>query len=173
MEPRTGKRIVSKGAYVRVQGKRATLGLLWCCLLLVSGLFCGITVLMVSHSAKSAMSSTTDAEGDGYQTVSMFYSENGETPLIVAIGGFCLSLGFGGATYYSFRRAMSGITCVKQMDPGVPLTRANTADLRASDSLVRASSEPIQAQQAVLLRAAAEGMETQPEQLVRASVGQE
>ena len=36
------------------------------------------------------------------------------------------------------------------------LTRANTADLPAPDSLVRASAEPMQEQQAVLLRAATE-----------------
>lgn len=55
----------------------------------------------------------------------------------------------------------------------LPLTHVNTADLPAVDSLVRASSEPLQAQEGVLLRAAAEGQETPPEQLVRASVGQE
>ena len=47
------------------------------------------------------------------------------------------------------------------------------ADLPAPDSLVRASAEPLQAQEAVLPRAAAEGMETQKGKLVRASTGQE
>lgn len=50
----------------------------------------------------------------------------------------------------------------------VPLTRANAADLPAPDSLVRASAEPMQAQEAVLLRAAAHVIDTPPEQLVRA-----
>ncbi len=50
---------------------------------------------------------------------------------------------------------------------------ATISHLPAHDSLVRASSEPTQAQESVLLRAAAEGVETPPEQLVRASVEQE
>ena len=58
-----------------------------------------------------------------------------------------------------------------KVDPGVPLTRANTADLPAPDSLVRASAEPVQEQQAVLLRAATETQERHEEQLVRASAG--
>jgi len=48
----------------------------------------------------------------------------------------------------------------KEIDAGVPLTRANTAHLSAADSLVRASSEPVQEQGAVLLRAAVQGSET-------------
>ncbi len=54
-----------------------------------------------------------------------------------------------------------------------PPTNTNNADLPAHQTLVRASSEPLQAQEAVLLRAAAEGIETPPEELMRASVGQE
>jgi len=51
----------------------------------------------------------------------------------------------------------------------VPLTRANTGDLPAPDSLVRASHELLQAQQSVLLCAAMETTQTQEEQLLRAS----
>ena len=50
----------------------------------------------------------------------------------------------------------------------IPITRANTADLPAPDSLVRASSEPLQAQDAVLLRAVEERQEKHEEQLLRA-----
>jgi two-component sensor histidine kinase len=51
----------------------------------------------------------------------------------------------------------------------VPLARASAADLPALNSLVRASEEPRQEQQSMLLRAAAHGQETPPEQLVRAA----
>ena len=51
----------------------------------------------------------------------------------------------------------------------VPLTRANTAGLPAPDSLVRASQEPLQAQQKILLRPALETTERQEEELLRAS----
>ena len=62
-----------------------------------------------------------------------------------------------------------------QIDPGVPVTRANNADLLAPESLVRASVEPTQEQQAVLLRAATPGVERdeeQKEQLLRANTGE-
>lgn len=56
----------------------------------------------------------------------------------------------------------------------VPLTRANTADLPAPNSLVRASEEPAQAQEGVLLRAAVGAGQAEREgQLLRASVGRE
>ncbi len=60
----------------------------------------------------------------------------------------------------------------RKIHDSIPLTRANTADLPAPDSLVRASSEPLQEQQTVLLRAAVQGQETSSEQLVRAVGGQ-
>ena len=48
-------------------------------------------------------------------------------------------------------------------------TRAISSDLPASDSLVRASQEPLQAQQCVLLRAAAKTFDMQEAQLLRAT----
>lgn len=55
----------------------------------------------------------------------------------------------------------------------VPLTRANTSDLPAPDTLVRASQEPLQAQGSVLLRAAVQTQDGHEEQLLRAAGGQE
>jgi len=52
----------------------------------------------------------------------------------------------------------------------IPLTRANTADLTAVDSLVRSSEKPEQAQADVLLRPATEVQQTPPEQLLRPRV---
>ena len=49
----------------------------------------------------------------------------------------------------------------------VPVTRINTAHLPADESLVRASQEPVQEQQSILLRAAAEVGQTPAEQLLR------
>jgi hypothetical protein len=69
------------------------------------------------------------------------------------------------------RQAIMGLRAAKQIDPGVPLTRANTADLPAPDTLVRASEEPRQDEQSVLLRAATATAERHEEQLVRASAG--
>jgi len=55
----------------------------------------------------------------------------------------------------------------------IPLTRANTADLTAVDSLVRASEQPEQAQADVLLRAVTDVQQTPPEQLLRSTTGEE
>ena len=59
----------------------------------------------------------------------------------------------------------------KKLD--IPFTRANIADLPAPQSLVRASEEPTQAQETILLRAAtsAQASETPAEQLVRPMEG--
>ena len=61
------------------------------------------------------------------------------------------------------------LQAAEKVEPGVPLTQANTADLSAPESLVRASQEPVHAQEAVLLRAAVEGQEQHEEQLLRAA----
>ena len=56
----------------------------------------------------------------------------------------------------------------------VPLTRANIGDLTVFESLVRASQEPVQAQQAELLRPAAQGGGESPaEELLRAATTRE
>jgi hypothetical protein len=89
--------------------------------------------------------------------------------------GFFILLGnlslLGGISLFFGYAGQLAIKEAKQTDPGVPLTRANTANLPAPDSLVRASAEPMQEQQAVLLRAATETQERHEEQLVRASAG--
>ncbi len=59
----------------------------------------------------------------------------------------------------------------KKIDMGVPVTRVNAADLPAPDSLVRASQEPLQAQEGVLLRAATQTQDRHEEQLLRAAAG--
>ena len=56
---------------------------------------------------------------------------------------------------------------VKTREQYFPSVSTNNAALPVQQTLVRASSEPTQEQQAVLLRAVAEGQETPPEQLVR------
>jgi hypothetical protein len=50
------------------------------------------------------------------------------------------------------------------------LTPQKASELPAEDTLLRASTEPTQAQEKVLLRAATSGAETPPEQLLRADV---
>ena len=63
--------------------------------------------------------------------------------------------------------------CQELVDLKSSYTSVNTADLPAVDSLVRASEEPEQAQADVLLRTVADVQQTAPEQLLRATTGEE
>ena len=137
MEPKTGKKIVSKGAYVKTQIKK---GFLW-----LKALCCLLTGFAILFKA--------------VRVVHVLFSPRIDGLALFIYGVSCL---FAAKKSVNQTRAMAHV---------VPLTRANTADLPAPDSLVRASEEPMQAQEAVLLRAAAQGMVTPPEQLVRAVNG--
>ncbi len=55
----------------------------------------------------------------------------------------------------------------KSLGKVIPLTRANTADLPATESLVRASQEPTKEDQSILLRPAVEIQHTPADQLLR------
>ena len=89
---------------------------------------------------------------------------------IAALAGVCgLALGM----YATIKGAILCLYPAKQTEIIVPLTRHTAAYLPATDSLVRASAEPLQEQKTVLLRAAATGMEAPPEEMLRASMGQE
>jgi hypothetical protein len=79
--------------------------------------------------------------------VSFYGDEWGFKKVIMVVVGCGISLYL---LYFSIRAARQA----KKVKVGVPLTRANTADLPAPESLVRASAEPVQDRQAVLLRAA-------------------
>ena len=152
--PKTGKRIVSKGTYAKAQGKRLLL-----CLVAAGFLFTAWIGFQLAVPVASTILHIYPAllYNEAFRLLVFF-----TLPILIGIVVFLIG-----------RRGMRSIERAVHIDAGIPLTRANTADLSAPDSLVRASSEPLQAQEAVLLRAATEGQETPPEQLVRASVGQE
>ena len=137
MEPTTGKKIVSKGAYATLIARRMGSG--------IAAVILGLLAI-------------------GCAALAYRYYQSKPSWAV----GVCLLASLGTCFFtYLYNKC---IALASKKDAVVPLTRANTADLPAPDSLVRASSEPMQAQEAVLLRAAAEGQETPPEQLVRASV---
>jgi hypothetical protein len=144
----SGKRIVSKGQYVRGVSKKAAIGLGSSSLAIVIALF-------IVSAIGLTFASVTSMPNVG-QAVSLF-------------GGAIL------CCYAATRLkqvAEKGIEEAQKIDPGIPLTRANLGHLPISESLVRAS-EPPQEQQSVLLRAAASNNETPPEQLLRASTPEE
>ncbi len=161
MEPKTGKRIVSKGEYVRAKGiglslrvsSRGFMALAICCACFAAVMFscfaCSIVVFfMMLFSGRNAWS----------------------MPLTALY--FLLASGLSGAVGIGFARlCWASRSRAERIENIVLFTHANTADLPAPDSLVRASSEPLQAQEAVLLRAATEGQERHEDELLRASVG--
>ena len=155
MEPKTGKRIVSKGAYVKAQGQLAGLNVLGIGLLIAATGF-GILVVI-----------------EIFWTIVAMFSVGQQPDLQNLVMPGIAALILSGIAYFCGKAGIHSLNQAQRINPGVPLTRANTADLPAPDTLVRASSEPLQAQEAVLLRAAAEGQEKHEEQLVRAVNGQE
>ena len=152
MEPKTSKRIVSKSAYVFRR------------LLRVIGKGAGIVVQV------GAVIWVFVAPFQFFEHVDALRHYSNATPFFVAVMLMAVTVGVG-----MMMIRIVGTKVVQhsdKIDAGVPLTRANTASLPDLDSLVRASSEPEQEQQAVLLRAASEGVERHEEQLVRAVEGQ-
>ncbi len=160
MEPTTGKKIVSKGEYVRRMFLReAWMALcIFHCIVVV----CQVIVLLPSLIILSIL------DGLIRHFPRMLYAQDAPchqtTSHLLMLMKTPLR-----ATIRAYKAAENR---ANQINLGVPLTRFNTADLPAPDSLVRASSEPMQAQQAVLLRAAAEGQDRHEEELVRAVEGQ-
>jgi hypothetical protein len=146
----TGKRIVSKAEYVKVHMKRLLMlgggGTYWLlgagCAMLCAALVCSA----FTHRFPFRLDLYTMPQALHYLWL-----------LIVLLFGAIIFLRWGRDAYEQ----------AKQVPSVIPHTRANTADLPAPDSLVRASEQPVQEQQVVLLRAAAQGHETSPEQLVR------
>jgi hypothetical protein len=146
------KQIVSKAEYVAVMSKKASLS------------FSGTVFLCTSYFAilcGLALGLTLSIMG----VLVMTYSPLGGAIRI----GIGLGLGFviiRGGMFFS-NRAEDILQKAEGMNVGVPFTQANTAHLPASESLVRASSEPEEEQQSVLLRASIHSQQTPAEQLLR------
>ena len=147
MEPTTGKRIVSKGAYVKAVSTKAELRFSSVVLSLM-GVFFGVTPLLVLLWLLVAQRNTG----------------------MLAFAGVLACVGIGLARGMFLEAIQQKAQADRIVIDVVPLTRANIGGLPFPESLVRASQEPPQAQKAVLLRAAAKGTETPPEEIVRASV---
>jgi len=144
---KTGRRIVSKGEYaanIAWKGIASSLGaglllMILMCMFLV-GLFAWMMVSRTPHGGLNA----------------------GLVLSITLFFGILIS-----AAVYVYRLGKREIMTTLRMDVGVPLTRANTADLPAPDFLVRASEKPSEEQGSILLRAAYETNATPADQLLR------
>ncbi len=145
MEPKMGKRMVSRGEYLRIQATRIGLA----CLTVICGF------MLIEFGGDVVIFILDFFSGVRYT----LHSNRAFYTVESSVVTFCFYKGM----KTSFRK-------FAKIKPGIPLTRANAADMPASESLVRASEEPMQAQEAVLLRAAAEEQERHEEQLVRAVI---
>ncbi len=154
--PKSGKRIVSRSEYARVQAKRAGQGILGAYIVLLSGM-CGTVALVSSvYAVGTAVSAMFKPDELALEKVWLWV-------LFAVVSG--------AGTLKLMHMGYGRIHKAAENDVA-PLTRANTADLPAPTSLVRASQEPTQAQEGILLRAAMEGQEKREEQLLRASAGE-
>ncbi len=156
-EPKASKRIVSRGEYVKAQGKRISLGLSGFGLFVISGV-CVLTLLL-SGVLSLVLWAFDLRTGETHM-------DGGLVSLLIAVLSLFVSCWMVRFTRATLRHAAN-------IDTGVPLTRANTADLPATDSLVRASEESAQAQEGVLLRAATPTQERHEEQLLRPTPGEQ
>lgn len=147
--PNPAKRIVSKSRYVVVQAERAFWwldSLLFylvaaLCLVIVLGFACGL----LRHAPLPLIREIVTT-----QHVWMLLSLPGLIYLCSTVGKWCL-------------------TRSRKIEPVVPLLARTEHSLPAPDILVRASQQPFQTQQSVLLRSAMQSEQTPPEQLVRSS----
>ena len=146
----TGKRVVSKGEYALIRRQEAVKLTLALCL---SGLaFANFYVacqtgLKITDPWRSYMHDSLVHTAEGYGIIGLLFG----------CGAF--------ACINALRGSLHEASSIKV---NTLLTRPNTADLPAIDSLVRASSVPTQAHATVLLRPAVEVQETRPEELMRA-----
>src|SRR5579871_4510450 len=134
-------RIVSKGQYVKAQSKRIGVGASGCGLLLLATICAGATIWLL-----------------------VFLLLGWWTAL-----GAVLCVASGVATFWLGKWGFDNLRHAEAIDPGIPLTRKVAATLPSNESLVRASEEPTQEQQIVLLRAATHDHTTPAEQLLKPS----
>jgi len=144
MSEKPGKRLVSKKQYVLAVGTKTLLSVsgLGLCVGGLVGLASCLVLCMLVGSDSRHVAGAWSVLG----TLSVMWV------VLLAVGRILLKKG-------------------KKLDTGILLTRANTGELPASDSLVRASNAPLSHQQAELLRAAQPGQEMPPEELLRATQG--
>ena len=142
------KRIVSKGEYVKIQSTRLGLNITSFCLLLLA---ISAALFALSFMACLALSLLN--------LFSWAYIALLALEVVIIGAGVLFTL-----------LLIKSVDKTKSLEEVVLATRANTADLPASDSLVRAGEKPEQVQADVLLRPATEVQYTPPEQLLRASV---
>ncbi len=137
---RPKKRVVSRGDYAREQGNRVML--------------VAVGVAILSFGAIPGLA-TAACIVRAVAHFKLFAAGYHLTQLISGLGNLVYGLGFG---FWAAMFISAGLVIIAASFESkvVPVTRANTGELPALDSLVRASQETARAQESVLLRASEE-----------------
>ena len=146
----TGKRIVSKRDYVRLVCQRVILTSFGLCLHAMA-FISGLAAIYLLLCAIISITVFSGEERDAMDT--------GICLMVLVISP--------GAAYLCNKWGKVSIQQASKIDMET-IIYTNTADLPAPESLVRASEQPSQEQEAVLLRSLMEAHQTPSEQLVRA-----
>ena len=152
----TGKRIVSKGEYIQTEINRVSCMVGATILLLLLLPMCLVSMLFGFWSIIILVVSVWTVSGTGFQAGLL---------LLIA------SLVLGALIYILWKLSLAGLNYSEKTGDLLPLTRANLAEVPVFETLVRASQEPVQLQENILLRQAMEEQERHQEQLLRASTG--
>ena len=146
------KRIVSRGKYAQILGVRTGLGVSSGVLISAGFVFTAATLVLAVAFVGDLFSLPKEA-----LTLKFF--------LGWTVGLLC----FAGVSALCFKLGLTANKQQKALRNVVPMTKDIIEAVPTPEMLVRASVEPIQEQQAVLLRAAAPTQDTHEEQLLRAT----
>ena len=158
------KRLVSRGEYAWLHLKTTVAVLFGLALLPVFSMLCAAMCGLVAAFLFTALITVCEIapailSGDG----------SGLSIIAKMTGGFFVACVVCGVATYAGGKWTEACMEYNGVKNAVPFTRAHTADLPTNDSLVRASEEPAQAQERILLRAATQTQEKQEKQLLKAS----
>ena len=151
MEAQISRRIVSKREYAAVQAKRGGLT--------AAALILGIIYVVYVYAAVKYCI-----------WLGLSLALGGTVTGIVP--GYFVALVLMPLAFSCIRWMQRSIRAIEFIQRVIPVTRANSRNLPLPDSLVRASTEPVQEQGSILLRAAASRDEKHMDQLLQASMGQ-
>jgi hypothetical protein len=162
--PPTGKRIVTRRQYVESKARKTVfgVGIAGGCIFGSAGLL--LTLLSLFYAIVLVVSAFTALLHSEHVSVNEWLA------VIFSVGVCAL---FGTGTYLLGMVVEKSVERSAKEEDVVPLTRANADQIPATQSLIRASHEPMQEQQAVLLRPALHDALTSPAQLVRPASKQE
>lgn len=157
------KWIVSRGEYIALKLSAAGLsGLAWLCAICLGLLF--LSIPYARYWDDQDFAAFVKSGGGSYANYDPLFTASA----YVAVACFILPVPLLCIGFFLWKQARKSW---KFLDEIQPVTHVETVHLPALQSLVRASQEPLQVQETILLRPAIETYAQHDEQLLRAAVG--